>query len=118
MNSVLKTRLLHIEHFVPQCTTSDNRLYYVTTFSLFFVFRESLAPFWIEWLLLIWISGLLLGELISPQDKSGLGMIKIVVIVLNLVSHHSLESSPPFFKLMTKEKQSGGTFKVGRIFTR
>ena len=54
-----------------------------------FVFRESLAPYWIEWLLLIWISGLLLGELISPQDKSGLGMIKIVVIVLNLVSHHS-----------------------------
>ena len=25
---------------------------------------------------------------------------------------------PSFFKLMTKEKQSGGTFKVGRIFTR
>ena len=58
-------------------------------------FRESLAPFWIEWLLLIWLSGLLLGELISPQDKSGLGKIKIVVIVLNLVSHHSLESPLP-----------------------
>ena len=83
-------------------------MYYVTTFSLFFVFRESLAPFWIEWLLLIWISGLLLGELISPQDKSGLGMIKIVVIVLNLVSHHSLESPPPSF-FVTKEKRSGGT---------
>ena len=36
MNSVLKARLLHIEHFFPQCTTSDDRMYYVTTFSLFF----------------------------------------------------------------------------------
>ena len=50
------------------------------------IYRESLAPYWIEWLLLIWLSGLLLGELISPQDKSGLGRIKILIILLNLVS--------------------------------
>ena len=50
------------------------------------IYRESLAPYWIEWLLLIWLSGLLLGELISPQDKSGLGRIKIIIILLLLVS--------------------------------
>lgn len=49
------------------------------------IYRESLFPYWIEWVLLVWLSGSLLGELITPSDKSGLGIIKIAVILLNLV---------------------------------
>lgn len=54
---------------------------------LYPIYRDSLAPYWNEWILFIWLSGLLLGELISPQDRSGLGAIKLVIIVLNLVSY-------------------------------
>jgi hypothetical protein len=48
--------------------------------------RTSLFPFWNEWVLVIWLSGLLLGELTSPGDRTGLGAIKIVIIVLNLIA--------------------------------
>ena len=30
--------------------------------------------------------GRLLGELTSPQDRAGLGMVKIVIIVVNLIA--------------------------------
>ena len=75
------------------------------------IYRESLAPYWIEWLLLIWLSGLLLGELISPQDKSGLGRIKIIIILLLLVSKTTKVASikqgyqtGKYLKLMEKAK--------------
>jgi len=41
------------------------------------VVRPTLIPYWYEWALLVWLSGLLLFELTNPSDKSGLGWIKV-----------------------------------------
>lgn len=49
------------------------------------IFRESLVPRWYEWILLICLSGLLLFELTNPSDKSGLGWIKIAVLLLGMI---------------------------------
>lgn len=49
------------------------------------IFRESLWPRWYEWMLLIFLSGLLLFELTNPSDKSGLGWIKIAVLLLGMI---------------------------------
>jgi len=48
--------------------------------------RTSLFPFWNEWVVIFWLSGLLLGELTSPGDRTGLGAIKIVIIFLNIIA--------------------------------
>lgn len=48
------------------------------------VLRSSLIPYWYEWGLLIWLSGLLLFELTNPSDKSGLGSIKLMVLLLGM----------------------------------
>ena len=45
-----------------------------------------IVPPWYEFGLLIMMSGLLLSELTSPSDKSGLGWIKIIVIVMAAIS--------------------------------
>jgi hypothetical protein len=37
-----------------------------------------------EWILLIWLSGLLLSELTNPSDKSGLGWIKLAVLLFGM----------------------------------
>ena len=71
---------------------------------LYPIYRDSLAPYWNEWILLIWLSGLLLGELISPQDRSGLGAIKLVIIFLNLVIIDTRLLGPISFKLSDKQK--------------
>jgi hypothetical protein len=49
------------------------------------VVRPSLLPYWYEWGLLVWLSGLLLFELTNPSDKSGLGSIKILVLLFGIV---------------------------------
>ena len=67
----------HIYFMIIQVTVACTPLYPL--------YRDSLALYWNEWILLIWVSGLLLGELISPQDRSGLGAIKLVIILLHLV---------------------------------
>lgn len=43
-------------------------------------------PTWYEWLLYIWLIGLLANELISPSDKSGLGAIRNVIIFLGFLA--------------------------------
>ena len=48
--------------------------------------RTSISPHWNEWIVCIWVSGLLLGELTSPGDRTGLGSIKIVIIFLNVIA--------------------------------
>ncbi|XP_059080155.1 serine/threonine-protein phosphatase 6 regulatory ankyrin repeat subunit B-like [Tigriopus californicus] len=50
------------------------------------IYRTTLFPYWNEWVCVIWLGGLILGELTSPQDRGGLGMIKIVIIFLNVVA--------------------------------
>lgn len=52
---------------------------------LYPVVRPSLFPYWYEWGLLIMLSGLLLFELTNPSDKSGLGSIKILVLLFGIV---------------------------------
>lgn len=42
----------------------------------------SLIPHWYEWILLAWLSGLLVSELTNPGDRGGLGWIKVISIVL------------------------------------
>ena len=49
---------------------------------IFPIYRNSLFPHWNEWIVFIWLSGLLLSQLTSPQDRAGLGMVKIVIIIL------------------------------------
>lgn len=46
--------------------------------------RKNLIPYWYEWILLIWLSGLLLFELTNPSDKSGLGWIKLSVLLFSI----------------------------------
>ncbi|KAL3269427.1 hypothetical protein HHI36_008497 [Cryptolaemus montrouzieri] len=48
------------------------------------VVRKTLIPYWYEWVLLVWLSGLLLFELTNPSDKSGLGWIKLSVLLLSI----------------------------------
>ncbi|XP_046353562.1 serine/threonine-protein phosphatase 6 regulatory ankyrin repeat subunit B-like isoform X3 [Haliotis rufescens] len=42
----------------------------------------SLIPHWYEWLLLAWLSGLLVSELTNPGDRAGLGWIRVFVIAI------------------------------------
>lgn len=49
------------------------------------VVRPSLLPYWYEWVLLVWLSGLLLFELTNPSDKSGLGWIKLTVLLFGMM---------------------------------
>lgn len=51
---------------------------------LYPVLRPSLLPYWYEYGLLIMLSGLLLFELTNPSDKSGLGSIKLMVLLFGM----------------------------------
>ncbi|CAH1403231.1 unnamed protein product [Nezara viridula] len=55
--------------------------------------RPTVMPYWYEWTLLVWLSGLLLSELTNPSDKSGLGWIKLAVLLFSIlgVAVHLLE---------------------------
>lgn len=56
----------------------------VAIFPIHPVVRPYLLPYWYEWILLIWLSGLLLFELTNPSDKSGLGWIKLSVLLFGI----------------------------------
>lgn len=45
----------------------------------------TLLPRWYEWLLLIWLSGLLLSQLTDPHDRAGLGWIPVIVLFLSTI---------------------------------
>lgn len=47
---------------------------------------SSSIPYYHEWVLLAWISGLLVAELSNPSDKGGLGMLKIIVLIISTVA--------------------------------
>ncbi|ODM93658.1 Ankyrin-3 [Orchesella cincta] len=55
-----------------------------------FPIRQDLFPFWFEWMLLAWLTGLLVAEIMNPSDKGGLGWIKVAV----LLASRLLSSSP------------------------
>ena len=44
---------------------------------------SDLLPHWYEWLLLAWLSGLLVSQLTNPQDRAGLGWIKVLVLAIS-----------------------------------
>ncbi|GFG36261.1 hypothetical protein Cfor_08873 [Coptotermes formosanus] len=46
--------------------------------------RPKLLPYWYEYVLLVWLSGLLLFELTNPSDKTGLGWIKLCVLLFGV----------------------------------
>ncbi|CAD6208853.1 GSCOCG00010682001-RA-CDS, partial [Cotesia congregata] len=50
----------------------------------FAVMRSNLLPYSYEWCLLVMLSGLLLFELTNPSDKSGLGWIKLAVLLFSI----------------------------------
>uniref|UniRef100_A0A0P5ALS6 No mechanoreceptor potential C n=1 Tax=Daphnia magna TaxID=35525 RepID=A0A0P5ALS6_9CRUS len=50
------------------------------------VLRTSLLPCWYEWLLLVWLSGVLLAELATPRDRGGLGWLRIAVLFISAIA--------------------------------
>ena len=56
----------------------------VACWPIYPIYRQTMMPYWIEWLLVVWLSGLLLEQLSEQQDRSGLAAIK----VLNLSGIH------------------------------
>ncbi|XP_060553271.1 serine/threonine-protein phosphatase 6 regulatory ankyrin repeat subunit C-like isoform X2 [Ruditapes philippinarum] len=46
----------------------------------------SLIPHWYEWVLLAWLSGLLVSELTNPGDRDGLGYIKAIILIMSAVA--------------------------------
>lgn len=68
---------------------------------LYTVVRPGLFPYWYELALLVMLSGLLLFELTNPSDKSGLGFIKLLVLLFGMLGvgvHVGNYHSIPFFK--------------------
>ena len=67
-----------------------SHLYLMILFSMTIVYpiyplwqSESLIPSWYEWLLLAWLSGLLVSELTNHSDRSGLRWINVVIIAFS-----------------------------------
>jgi hypothetical protein len=50
--------------------------------------RTSISPHWNEWVICIWVSGLLLGELTSPGDRTGVSVTKPFFFVTKLQRFH------------------------------
>uniref|UniRef100_A0A914GWL2 Ion transport domain-containing protein n=1 Tax=Globodera rostochiensis TaxID=31243 RepID=A0A914GWL2_GLORO len=46
----------------------------------------SVVPNWVEWLLLLWLSGNLVSELSNVGGGSGLGVVKILILVLAAIA--------------------------------
>lgn len=58
----------------------------ITEFIEQFIANPSLIPRWYEWFLLAWLSGLLLSEITNPEDRAGLGYIRVVILVLAAIA--------------------------------
>lgn len=43
----------------------------------------NMLPHWYEWVVVAWLSGMLLSELTNPGDRAGLGFLKIIIIVIS-----------------------------------
>ena len=47
---------------------------------------KNLIPYWFEWLLFSWIIGILVSEITNPSDRSGLGAIKTIILVVSFAA--------------------------------
>lgn len=43
-------------------------------------------PLWNEWLLFLWLIGILVSDIINPSDKSGLGGIKVLILTIGFTA--------------------------------
>ena len=68
----------------------------VACWPIYPIYRQTMMPYWIEWLLVVWLSGLLLEQLSEQQDRSGLAAIK----VLNLSGIHQSGISLSHFNMI------------------
>jgi len=68
----------HIHLIILMCLTSVTPIYAV------FPIRTNLVPHWHEWTLLCWLLGLVISEISNPSDKSGLGWIKVTVLMFTI----------------------------------
>ncbi|KAL3313345.1 hypothetical protein Ciccas_008054 [Cichlidogyrus casuarinus] len=48
--------------------------------------RAHMTPTWNEWLLLVWISGLFIGELVNPSSIGGLMMLKYLMLATSIIA--------------------------------
>jgi hypothetical protein len=69
----------HIHLMILLCLTSVTPIYPVLPI------RTNLFPFWFEWILLAWLTGLIISEVANPSDKAGLGWIKVAVLVFSIM---------------------------------
>lgn len=69
----------HIHFMILMCLTSVTPIYPVLPI------RMNLFPFWFEWMVLAWLTGLLVAEIMNPSDKGGLGWIKVAVLVFSIM---------------------------------
>ncbi|XP_022089542.1 serine/threonine-protein phosphatase 6 regulatory ankyrin repeat subunit B-like isoform X2 [Acanthaster planci] len=58
----------------------------ITPFIEEFIRTKSLVPNWYEWLLLVWLTGLLVSEITNPGDRQGLGYIRVVTLAFSSVA--------------------------------
>ncbi|XP_071807493.1 uncharacterized protein [Asterias amurensis] len=58
----------------------------VTPFIEAFILSESLVPSWYEWLLLAWLTGMLISEITNPGDRQGLGWIRVIILAFSAVA--------------------------------
>ncbi|XP_063968080.1 serine/threonine-protein phosphatase 6 regulatory ankyrin repeat subunit B-like isoform X1 [Lytechinus pictus] len=58
----------------------------ITPFIESFIENPSLVPTWYEWLLLLWLSGLLVTEVTNPGDRQGLGWIRVIILAFSSVA--------------------------------
>uniref|UniRef100_T1JXK5 Ion transport domain-containing protein n=1 Tax=Tetranychus urticae TaxID=32264 RepID=T1JXK5_TETUR len=48
--------------------------------------HEDSIPLWNEWLLTLWLVGIAVSDMINPSDKSGLGGIKVLILVIGFTA--------------------------------
>ncbi len=66
-----------------------SHLYLIMLFTLTTVYpiypiweSGNLIPHWYEWLLLAWLSGNMVSQLTNPEDRQGLGWIKVIILFI------------------------------------
>lgn len=55
-------------------------------FCCLLLFSLNFLSSWYEWLLLVWLSGVLLAELATPRDRGGLGWLRIAVLFISAIA--------------------------------
>ena len=58
----------------------------ITPFIEDFIANPTMVPQWYEWLLLLWLSGLLVTEITNPGDRQGLGWIRVVILAISSIA--------------------------------